>query len=43
VRERLAALKASGATTIIVMPLGQTTAARVEEVEAVKAMLDELG
>ncbi len=43
VRERLAALTASGATTIVVMPLAQTTAGRVEAVEAVRGMLDELG
>jgi F420-dependent oxidoreductase-like protein len=43
VRERLAAFTASGATTIIVMPLAPTTAARVEAVEAVRAMLNELG
>ena len=43
VRERLTALKASGATTIIVMPLAQSTAARVESIEAVRGMLDELG
>jgi F420-dependent oxidoreductase-like protein len=42
VRERLAALTASGATTIIVMPLAQTTSGRVESVEAVRAMLDDL-
>jgi F420-dependent oxidoreductase-like protein len=42
VRERLAALKASGATTIVVMPLAQTTSARVEAIEAVRGMLDEL-
>jgi alkanesulfonate monooxygenase SsuD/methylene tetrahydromethanopterin reductase-like flavin-dependent oxidoreductase (luciferase family) len=43
VRERLGALKASGATTIIVWPLSPTTAGRVESVGAVRAMLDELG
>jgi hypothetical protein len=43
VRERLAAFKNSGVTTIIVMPLAQTTAGRVESVEAVRAMLDDLG
>jgi alkanesulfonate monooxygenase SsuD/methylene tetrahydromethanopterin reductase-like flavin-dependent oxidoreductase (luciferase family) len=42
VRERLAALTASGATTIVVMPLAQTTAGRVEAVEAVRAMIDDL-
>jgi alkanesulfonate monooxygenase SsuD/methylene tetrahydromethanopterin reductase-like flavin-dependent oxidoreductase (luciferase family) len=43
VRERLAAFKESGATTIIVMPLAQTSAARIESVEAARAMLNELG
>ncbi|HEX3678141.1 MAG TPA: LLM class F420-dependent oxidoreductase [Galbitalea sp.] len=43
VRERLGALKASGATTIVVMPLAPTTAGRVESIEAVRAMVDELG
>jgi F420-dependent oxidoreductase-like protein len=43
VRERLGALKASGATTIVVMPLSPTTAGRVESIEAVRAMLDDLG
>jgi F420-dependent oxidoreductase-like protein len=43
VRERLAALKAAGATTIVVMPLAPTTARRVESIEAVRGMLDELG
>jgi F420-dependent oxidoreductase-like protein len=43
VRERLDALKASGATTIVVMPLSPTTAGRVEAIEAVRAMLDDLG
>ena len=43
VRERLAALTASGATTIVVMPLAPTTAGRVESIEAVRGMLDELG
>jgi F420-dependent oxidoreductase-like protein len=40
VRERLAALTASGATTIAVMPLAPTTAGRIEAVEAVRGMLD---
>jgi F420-dependent oxidoreductase-like protein len=40
VRERLAALRASGATTIVVMPLAPTTAGRVESIEAVRGMLD---
>lgn len=43
VRERLAAFTAAGATTIIVMPLAQTTAGRIESVEAVRGMLGELG
>jgi F420-dependent oxidoreductase-like protein len=43
VRERLGALKASGATTIVVMPLAPTTAGRVDSIEAVHAMMDELG
>jgi len=43
VRERLGALKASGATTIVVMPLAPTAAGRLEAVEAARAMLDELG
>jgi alkanesulfonate monooxygenase SsuD/methylene tetrahydromethanopterin reductase-like flavin-dependent oxidoreductase (luciferase family) len=43
IRERLAALKASGATTIVVMPLAQTTAGRVEAIEAVRAILDDIG
>jgi F420-dependent oxidoreductase-like protein len=43
VRERLGALKASGVTTIVVMPLSPTTAGRVQAIEAVRAMLDELG
>ena len=42
VRERLRALKASGATTIVVMPLSPTTAGRIQSIEAVRAMLDEL-
>ena len=43
VRERLAALRASGATTVVVMPLAQTPAGRVESIEAVRGMLDDLG
>jgi F420-dependent oxidoreductase-like protein len=43
VRERLAALKASGATTVVVMPLAPSTAGRIESVEAVRSILDELG
>jgi F420-dependent oxidoreductase-like protein len=43
VRERLGALKASGATTVVVMPLSPTAAGRLESVEAVRAMLDDLG
>jgi F420-dependent oxidoreductase-like protein len=43
VRERLAAYAASGATTIVVMPLSTTTAGRIESIEVVRAMLDELG
>jgi F420-dependent oxidoreductase-like protein len=42
IRERLAALTDSGATTIVVMPLAQTTARRVEAVEAVRGMLNGL-
>jgi F420-dependent oxidoreductase-like protein len=42
VRERLAALTASGATTIVVMPLAQTMAGRIEAIETVRGMLDEL-
>jgi F420-dependent oxidoreductase-like protein len=42
VRERLAAFTRSGATTIIVMPLAQTASGRVEAIEAVRGMLDEL-
>ena len=42
VRERLAALAASGATTIVVMPLSPTTAGRIEAIEAVRGLLDEL-
>jgi F420-dependent oxidoreductase-like protein len=41
VRERLAAFAASGATTIIVMPLSPTTAGRIESIEAVRGILDE--
>ncbi len=42
VRERLAAFAASGATTIVVMPLSPTTAGRVESIEAVRSMLDDV-
>jgi F420-dependent oxidoreductase-like protein len=42
VRGRLAAFAASGATTIVVMPLSPTTAGRIEAIEAVRGMLDEL-
>ena len=41
VRERLAAFAASGATTIVVMPLAPTTAGRIESIEAVRSILDE--
>jgi F420-dependent oxidoreductase-like protein len=43
IRERLAAFKASGATTIVVMPLSPTTSGRVEAIEAVRALLDDIG
>jgi alkanesulfonate monooxygenase SsuD/methylene tetrahydromethanopterin reductase-like flavin-dependent oxidoreductase (luciferase family) len=42
VRERLAAFAASGATTIVVMPLSPTTAGRIEAIEAVRGMLDDI-
>lgn len=38
VRERLAALRAAGATTILTQPLGRTSAARIEAVEAARAL-----
>jgi F420-dependent oxidoreductase-like protein len=42
VRERLAALRDSGVTTILVTPLAPTAAGRIEAVEAARAMLDGL-
>jgi F420-dependent oxidoreductase-like protein len=42
VRERLAALKASGATTILSTPISPSSKQRVEAIEAVRGMLDEL-
>jgi F420-dependent oxidoreductase-like protein len=42
VRERVAALTESGATTIVVMPLSPTASGRIESIEAVRGMLDGL-
>ncbi|MEJ1231283.1 MAG: LLM class flavin-dependent oxidoreductase [Galbitalea sp.] len=41
VRERLAALQASGATTIVLTPLSPSARGRIEAVEAVRGMLDD--
>jgi F420-dependent oxidoreductase-like protein len=38
VRERLAALRAAGVTTVLVQPLGHTSSARIEAVEAARAL-----
>jgi F420-dependent oxidoreductase-like protein len=38
VRERLAALRAAGVSTVLVQPLGRTSAARIEAVEAARAL-----
>lgn len=43
VRGRLRALAAAGVTTLSVQPLGATTGARLAQIEAVRALLDEPG
>ena len=42
IRERLAAYKASGATTIIATPISPSAAGRVEAIETVRGILDSL-
>ncbi|HEX4442734.1 MAG TPA: LLM class F420-dependent oxidoreductase [Galbitalea sp.] len=43
VRERLAALRASGATTILATPISPSSSGRIEAIETVRGLLNELG
>jgi F420-dependent oxidoreductase-like protein len=43
VRERIAALKASGVTTILATPISPSSSQRIEAIEAVRGILDDLG